>query len=100
MAAQILFKVACPSCDAQIPVRDSKLVGRKVACPTCKYPFVVENPDGFEAIDDDAPAAKPRKGGDDGEAPRKPKKKAPNNGMKIGLAVGGVAVVVLLVAGY
>ncbi|MFL5329717.1 MAG: DUF1559 domain-containing protein [Gemmataceae bacterium] len=100
MAAQVLFKVACPSCDAQIPVRDSKLVGRKVACPTCKYPFVVENPDGFEPIDDDAPAGKPRKGGDDKDGPRKPKKKASNNGMKIGLAVGGVAVVVLLVAGY
>src|SRR5262245_36713759 len=102
MASQVLFKVNCPSCDAQIPVRDSKLVGRKVACPTCKYAFVIENPDGFEAIDDDGVAKPIRKDSADdaADSPRKPKKKAAGNGMKIGLAVGGVAVLVLAVAGY
>ena len=95
MPTQILFKIACPSCDAQIPVRDAALIGRKVACPTCKYPFKVENPDGFEAVDGG-------KGGSNGDvAPeRKAKKKAGGSGMKIGLAVGGVAVVVLGVAAY
>src|SRR4051794_18829038 len=36
----------CPSCEALIPIRDPSLIGRKVACPKCKYHFVVEGPGG------------------------------------------------------
>jgi Protein of unknown function (DUF1559) len=44
MALSTGFKQACPSCDALVPIRDPKLVGKKIDCPKCKYRFVVESP--------------------------------------------------------
>jgi len=95
MASQILFKMACPSCDAQVPIRDPRLLGKKVECPKCKYRFVVEEPgSGFEAVEDDTePAGK-------GKAKGKAKKSGGNSTLYIGLGVGGVAVAVLGVVGW
>ena len=53
------FKVQCPSCEAQVPVRDPALIGKKIDCPKCKYRFVVEEPS--DDILGDAEEA-PRKG--------------------------------------
>ena len=39
------FKQQCPSCEAMIPIKDRKLIGRKVICPRCQYRFVVVDPD-------------------------------------------------------
>jgi hypothetical protein len=47
--AATTFKQPCPSCEAQVPIKDPKLIGRKIDCPKCKYRFVVEEPE------DDAP---------------------------------------------
>src|SRR5262245_23969983 len=44
------FKVACPSCENQVPIKNETLIGTKVECPKCKYRFKVEQPTG------DAPA--------------------------------------------
>src|SRR5215467_10826215 len=44
MAAKISFKQQCPSCEHPVPIRDPKLIGRKIDCPKCKYRFVVEEP--------------------------------------------------------
>ncbi len=88
MAAQVLFKIACPSCEAQVPVRDETLIGKKVECPKCKYRFVVEEPDDT---------------GDDGiaaPAKKKPAKKKSNNTLLIGGGVGALAVIVLGVVGF
>jgi hypothetical protein len=95
MASQILFKMACPSCDAQVPIRDPRLLGKKVECPKCKYRFVVEEPGGgFEAVDDDAePAGKTK-------TKAKAKTKGGNSTLFIGLGVGGVALAVLGVVGW
>src|SRR5260221_14572694 len=38
------FKQQCPSCEAQVPIRDDGLIGRKIDCPKCKYRFTVEAP--------------------------------------------------------
>ena len=88
MAAQVLFKIACPSCEAQVPVRDETLIGKKVECPKCKYRFVVEEPDGAGG------------GGVATPAKKKPAKKKSNNMLLIGGGVGALAVVVLGVVGY
>lgn len=88
MASQIRFKVACPSCEAAVPIRDLGLVGRKVECPKCKYRFVVEEPEGAES-------AKPAKG----QAAKKSGGKS-NKSLMIGAGVGGVAVVILAVVGF
>ncbi len=88
MAAQVLFKIACPSCEAQVPVRDETLIGKKVECPKCKYRFVVEEPDGAGDAAVSAPAKK------------KPAKKKSNNTLLIGGGVGALAVIVLGVVGF
>src|SRR5437899_599847 len=44
MATKTTFKQQCPSCEALVPIRDPKLIGRKIDCPKCKYRFVVEEP--------------------------------------------------------
>src|SRR5262249_15692054 len=44
MATRTSFSVPCPSCEAKVPIRDPKLIGRKIDCPKCKYRFVVEEP--------------------------------------------------------
>ena len=48
MAIKSSFKQQCPSCEAMVPIRDPKLIGRKIDCPKCKYRFVVEEPDEVE----------------------------------------------------
>src|SRR5262245_24102471 len=54
MAASTSFKQQCPSCEAMVPIRDPKLIGRKIDCPKCKYRFVVEAPE--EEAEETAPA--------------------------------------------
>src|SRR5262245_30506483 len=45
MAASTGFKQACPSCEKMVPIKDPKLIGKKVECPNCKYRFTVEAPE-------------------------------------------------------
>lgn len=94
MATGSSFKQQCPSCEAMVPIRDRKLIGKKVDCPNCKYRFVVEEPaaNGDETEIEDRPKAK-RKGA---AAEAKPKFKAKKPG-KSGSGVmimGGVLTVV------
>src|SRR5579883_476750 len=114
MATKSSFKQQCPSCEAMVPIRDPKLVGRKIDCPKCKYRFIVEEPaDEVEeaeegggkkgksaAITDKKPAngkaakapAK-RRADDDQDQEPQPKKKQGGSGMLI----AGIAVIALAV---
>jgi serine/threonine protein kinase len=78
------FKQQCPSCETMVPIKDRKLIGKKVECPKCKYRFLVEAP-----VDDDDD--------DDGELPiRRSKKKAKRNStLLVGMVLGVVALVCL-----
>jgi Protein of unknown function (DUF1559) len=87
MAAQILFKMTCPSCEAPVPIRDESRIGKKIECPKCKFRFVVEDP-GDES------------GGGAAPAKTKPAKKKSNATLLIGGGVGTVAVLVLAVVAY
>src|SRR5207245_4041732 len=44
MAISAGFKQACPSCEALVPIRDARMIGKKIDCPRCKYRFLVEDP--------------------------------------------------------
>lgn len=126
MAAKTSFKQQCPSCEAMVPIKDPKLIGRKIDCPKCKYRFVVEDPgtEEPEELEEVAPAktgkkkasskapakangkAAPGKGkmarrddDDDDDAP-KPRAKGSDSQKKlfIGLGLAGAALVVLIIA--
>ncbi|MBA4189560.1 MAG: hypothetical protein C0467_16365 [Planctomycetaceae bacterium] len=40
------FKLPCPSCEHQVPIKSEKAIGTKVECPKCKYRFKAEEPAG------------------------------------------------------
>ena len=48
------IEVHCPECQATLKLKNRDAVGRKVPCPKCKQPFVIELPadDELEVIDD------------------------------------------------
>lgn len=120
MATQSSFKQQCPSCEAMVPIRDPKLIGRKIDCPKCKYRFVVEEPvDEVEEVEEEVPGKKGKPDGitnkkpvngkaakapagrrpdDDEDEEPKPKKKQGGSGMLIaGIALAAVAVIALAV---
>jgi hypothetical protein len=103
-----------------VPIRDPKLIGRKIDCPKCKYRFVVEEPaDEVEDLDDEGPDKKGKPEGitnkkpangkaakapgkrrpdDDEDLEEKPKKKQAGSGMLIvGIALAAIAVIALAV---
>jgi flagellar basal body-associated protein FliL len=127
MAIQSSFKQQCPSCEAMVPIRDPKLIGRKIDCPKCKYRFVVEEPVEDVEEAEEKPSAKKGKGGSTGITAKKPangkavkpsakrrddddedqedakpkKKKSGGSGMLIvGIALAAVALIALAVGGY
>lgn len=100
------LSITCPHCATRLKLKDSSSVGKKVPCPKCKQPFVVEAPpepeeDEFEfgeevseaeeAMDEEPEPAAPA-------ARRKPAKKS-SRGSNLPLIIGGSVVGVLLLAG-
>ena len=49
------ISVQCPKCKAKLKLKSHSAIGKKVACPKCKRPFVVQAPKERKAIaaDDD-----------------------------------------------
>src|SRR6516164_5721905 len=115
MAAITSFKQQCPSCEALVPIRDPKLIGRKIDCPKCKYRFVVEEPATDDAEQEGATTPKKGKGTDKkpangkakpglkrrDDADDKPRKKGEGTSTTvIGLALAGVAVIALAIGAW
>ena len=51
--------VACPACGASLQVTKDSLIGKRVPCPSCKTPFVIQVPTGgYIPLADDAPLSK------------------------------------------
>lgn len=84
------FKVACPSCEYLVPIKNESLVGTKVECPKCKYRFRVEAP---ERDPEDEPAPTPSAGTSAATADKKSK-------MGVAVVAGVLAVGVLGVVGF
>src|SRR5438105_9903574 len=85
------FKVPCPSCEAQVLIKNPNLIGTKVECPKCKYRFKVEAPK-----EEAAAAEAPAKVESAADAGKKAKKKK----MLIGVGLGVLAVGLLGAGGY
>lgn len=45
--------ISCPHCAATLKLKNNSFVGKKVPCPKCKKPFVVEQPPEDEFLADD-----------------------------------------------
>lgn len=83
------FKQQCPGCEELITL-DTAMVGKKTTCLSCKFRFIVEDPQSAGQSDDD----------DDDDAPQKPRKKGGSNNAPLLLAIGGGVIVIgLLLAG-
>ncbi len=72
--------VSCPHCGAGLKLKNNSFVGKKVPCPKCKKPFVVEEPpeDEFLAGDDDDFVAMD----EPEEEPEEPRPKSKSKGAK------------------
>jgi hypothetical protein len=81
------FKVPCPSCEAEVLIKNPNLIGTKVECPKCKYRFKVEEP---------TAKAGDKKGGTKEKKALAPPAKGKNKKL-VPILVGVVAVVVLVV---
>ena len=86
------FKQQCPGCEELITL-DTGMVGKKTTCLSCKFRFIVEDPQTAGQADEDDE--------DDDDAPKKPRKKGSGgNNATLLLAVGGGVVAIgLLLAG-
>lgn len=104
--------VSCPHCGAGLKLKNNNFVGKKVPCPKCKQPFLVEEPpedeflsqdDDFGAMDDmadeeeeefEAPRSKGKSKGDSKSAKGKGKgkKKSKSGGFAPIAMIGGGAV--------
>jgi len=104
--------VNCSNCKASLKMKDESKVGKKVLCPKCKKPFVVQSAaaddDDWGDLESDAAALPPRRGqagakskagGKKGAAKGKKGKKKSGGGVPIGLLIGGGVVALLLLVG-
>jgi uncharacterized protein (TIGR03067 family) len=83
------FSVTCPSCEADVLVKNEGMIGKKIDCTKCKYRFKVPDPNAT-AGDDTATA----------EVPAKKAKKKTNPKVLIGAGVGVAALLILGVVGF
>ncbi len=82
------FTVPCPSCEADVLVKNDSLIGKKIDCTKCKYRFKVPDPnkgDGDDAVTAEVPAAKGKKA---------------NSKMLVGVGAGIAALALLAGVGY
>ncbi len=84
MATATSFKQECPICEALVPIRDPKLIGKKIKCPKCEGPFVVKAPadeeDEAEEGVTEKPAKKAKAAGNGKVTDKKPVKAAAKKG--------------------
>jgi hypothetical protein len=82
------FTVPCPSCEADVLVKNDSLIGKKIDCPKCKYRFKVPDPNAGDR--DEAPSTETAS----------PKKKNANSKVMIGVGAGIAALALLAGVGY
>ena len=105
------IEVHCPECQATLKLKNTDAVGRRVPCPKCSQPFVIELPadDGLEVLDDfgdfddfdEFDEAEDFGDIDEASAKPKPVAKKKSSGKKVWIIVGSVlGVGILGVGGY
>ncbi len=99
--------ITCPACNARLKLKDRATLGKKIACPKCKKPFIaklLDEPDdefdlGDETAEDDEFAAPvlPRRAAAPGKKSASAKKSKPVSSRgKLPLLIGGGAAVLLV----
>ncbi len=43
--AESVIRCSCPHCDGHVRLKDRQFIGKKIKCPQCQKPFLVEAPD-------------------------------------------------------
>ena len=80
------ISIECPHCSQTLKLKNPKLLGRKVPCPKCKTPFVLEEPepegDVFDEFDDFGDDYSDDYGDDEFDAPPPPRKRRAAGGGK------------------
>ena len=61
MSTSTSFKQECPICEALVPIRDPKLVGKKIKCPKCEGTFLVKAPPEDKDKDEEGVTSSPSK---------------------------------------
>jgi len=93
--------LSCPSCEKALKVKD-ELAGKKVKCPGCGEPIVVEaadDPESETAVQE-PPRRKARAtDAEDDDRPRKKKKKKKKSNSLLWILLGGGAALLLLLIG-
>ncbi|MDA0834802.1 MAG: hypothetical protein O2955_12840 [Planctomycetota bacterium] len=88
-----VITVSCPECETKLRLKDRRAVGKRIKCPKCEVPFLVEVPS--NAVEDDpldflddfdaAPSSRSRSRNDDAlddDVPAKSKKKKSSSNKK------------------
>jgi DNA-directed RNA polymerase subunit RPC12/RpoP len=98
--------IICPSCSAKIKAPDAA-IGKTVKCPKCSSPMIISapppEPEIVEAVEVAAPVEeeappRPRKKSRRDDGKPRPKKNS-NQGVIVGLSIGGVALLSLCCCG-
>ncbi|QDT31150.1 zinc ribbon domain-containing protein [Thalassoglobus polymorphus] len=53
------FSIRCPNCQKKLKIEDQRLIGKKVKCPKCKAPFLVQVPQPKPPTEPQAGSSKP-----------------------------------------
>jgi hypothetical protein len=90
--------VSCPNCGAGLKLKSKTFVGKKVPCPKCKKPFLVEEPpeDEFMAEDDFGGGDDYQEEEEEEEQPRSKKAAKGGKGKKKSKGGGGSGIVLMI----
>ena len=90
--------VSCPNCGAGLKLKSKTFVGKKVPCPKCKKPFLVEEPpeDEFMAEDDFGGGDDFQEEEEEEEQPRSKKAAKGGKGKKKSKGGGGSGIVLMI----
>jgi hypothetical protein len=89
--------LSCPACDKSLKIKD-ELAGKKVKCPDCGEPILVEAYEEPEAVEEEPPRRKARAEEEDDRPRKKKKKKKKSNATLWLVLAGGLAFFLLLLA--
>jgi hypothetical protein len=91
--------VSCPNCGAGLKLKSKTFVGKKVPCPKCKQPFVVEEPPEDEFLEDDFGGGDDYQEEEEEEEPRPKKSSKGGKGKKKSKSGGGSGIVLMIGGG-
>jgi len=91
--------VSCPNCGAGLKLKSKTFVGKKVPCPKCKQPFVVEEPPEDEFLEDDFGGGDDYQEEEEEEQPRAKKASKGGKGKKKSKGGGGSGIVLMIGGG-